>query len=905
MPEEKQKPDAVSEEALEEFLDQASKEMREKDQDAGWEKQSAPPSHRKLNLLVSPDRLEAKLEVVFPATSFEEIQELLRIEGISQGVQEESLIKAVAKADETGRRQKDVLVALGKAAVYIKRMQTSFPFLKDLKDPESGEPLHLASHIFREISEIMLLESIEKIRGYGKPGVAVSPGQTLMEVQGEDVIEPGIDIFGKKIHTIPEATPSSLRPADGVTEKDNLLIASRFGYVSVDERHISVISPIWISSDKMEVYFVNPPQLGTPAYPTPQQVQDDLKASGVCLGIEEKTIAEMCQDLSAGNLRESCVLVARGKKPQVSKGKIGFTFEPLPEIRFEDLQNKLKLPRKDDLETFDLRVPIAHSGALLAEQAEGEDSGPGIDVFGEPVAITEEEQEQKTYKAGINVRREAYEGRIRYISEIYGYPGIIENKITVLSPIWISPDKLEAYFISLPQKDRFVPPRQEEVEQLLEVAHIKYGINKNAIAGISRELPRGEDSEISVLLATGTKPGLGKEGKAELLFKQGPDPGRILEGEKIDFRERDGVSAAQAGQLLAKRTFAEPGTAGADVRGKTLEPPKPEQDLLLPGANVIQKKEGVEQRFYATSGGFAKLSRDTLSVTQKFIVRGDVDYEVGNIKFEGDVEIQGSVKSKFKVEATGDVYVGGTLERRAIVTADGDVSVQGGIIGSRVKAGGGLYAKFIQDSKVDVGKDMIVRNYAQDSEIAVVGRATIQGNEGGSKNLCLLGGTLLGTSGVEANSIGSQTERETKVISGLNLEIESKIKRYMEGLDFDSLRSRQIMRTLMSVCGGRYNTQRLLQIIKESSEEKKKFLLDRLKDMQQLTRLKESLEHHIRELKGKGLEQSKRAKIRVLGIAYPKVTVQIGDLYRQLNEELSSVIFRLNNDEDKVAQEFT
>ena len=895
-------------EALEALLHRASKAVGEDEEGSvDLKRLSGEPLHRWLRVVVSADRLEARLEAVFPDTTFEEVLEALRRERVVWGIQEDTIREALEKAERSGRHQRDVPAAKGRPAVYRKRQEVSYPFLEGLKDPETGEPVHPISSAFREIVEVMGRTDIEMIRGYGRPVVAAAPGETLMVVQGEDEIAPGQDVFGREIRRVEGKESSSLKAGEGVDlQQDGSLIAYRFGYISTVGGYLSVVSPIWISMDRMEAYFVNPPQLGERKVPDPEAVQRGLEELGVTFGIDGEAIGQMCQDLCGGGLRESCVLIARGRRPNLAKGQIGFTFEPVPEARFEGVRDAFQTVDLANVTGCTTQVHAVHGGTVLAEQGgKGNDVGPGKDLFGEPVAPPEEVQDRKAYKAGINVRREEEEGCIRYVSEIYGYVGVLENRIMVVSPIWISPDKMAACFVALPQHgERPVLPDEAEVDVLLHRARVRHGMDREAIEMLCRALPAGGDPEDrAVLLARGTPPEPGHDGRVELLFKQMPDPGNLLERNKMDFRERDAVPQVHTGELLARRMFPTPGKPGTDVRGKVLKAPRSERELLYAGPNVIAEEQGEEQLFYATGSGWARVVKDTLGVMQRFQHRGNVDYRIGHIQMEGDVEIEGTVKSRFKVEATGDVYISGFVERGGKVAAGGNVVVKGGIIGAKVKAGGSLYAHFIQDSEVEIGVGLMVRNYVQESQVEVYGKATVQGNEGGERQLCLLGGTLVATSEVDTVSIGSAYGRQTRVVVGVDPEVESRLEKYQKGLAFSHLRSRRAMRTVETAISGKDRKKDLAAAIRQMPPGRREFLTRQLKEMETLKKLKVSLKHHSGDLEKVQTEIAGRAQIRVPGSAFQKVTVQIGKVYKELEEEVRRVVFHLNREGTQIAQE--
>ena len=649
-----------NDEALEAFLEEASRELP--DGEAGLaHRRAAPgaPAHRRLQVLVSEDRLEARLEAVFADTSREEIDDALHQGGVVWGLEEDELGRALARADRSGRAQRNVLAARGRPAVYKQRREVRYPFLEGLTDPRTGDSLHLASWPLREISGVMEAGDLAEVQEYAIPVVAVVAGSVLMEVEGEDVVEAGVDVFGKEIRGVPGDERSAARPGEGVGEDDaGSLRATGFGYVSVGERRLSVVSPIWISPNRMEAYFVNPPHLGERKYPTDEEIGRLLQEKGVCFGIDQDAIAELVRDLQRAKLRESCVRVARGQPPDL-RGHAGLTFEPLPEALFQAVVDAFRAPGLDEGAAAPPGVRAVQEGQVLCEQSDtGERPTPGKDLFGQTVAPPEEALKRKPIKAGVNVRQEVGEGWVRLVSEIYGYPGLLDGELRVVSPIWLATDRMAAYFVALGEEGKRVLPRPSELETLLERAQTRHGVDDEAVVRLCQKLPSGEGQGGNVTqLARGTPPTPGQDGTVELLFQQLPDPGTILEGGSMDFRERNAVPQVQRGQLLARRSFPTPGEAGVDVRGHEVPPPKIDRALLFSGPNVVHKDEsgekGTVRLYYATSTGWARVVKDTLAVWQRYQHSGDVDYRVGNITMEGDVEITGSLKSRFTVQATG------------------------------------------------------------------------------------------------------------------------------------------------------------------------------------------------------------------------------------------------------------
>jgi uncharacterized protein (DUF342 family) len=647
----------------------------------------------------------------------------------------------------------------------------------------------------------------------------------------------------------------------------------------------------------MVAYFVNPPALGNYTVPTPFTVINLLKSEGVCAGIEYEAIEEMCRDLVTGALRESCVRIARGTSPKVSKGQLQFLFEVLPSLVFEKFHKWIQSSEMPDPSLFEGDVAAVSKDFVLAEQVPQDDKG-GCDLFGRSVAAPGGDPKKKTYVAGPNVRREVRDGRMCFVAETHGYAGVVGNRIEVVSPLWISADRMSAYIIILQTGKKWVWASTDEVYALLERGSIRFGIDDKIIEGLVSS--PGERPFGCVCIAQGDSPKKGQDGRVELMFNSLPDPGKLLEDGKIDFYSRDSVPQIHAGELIAKRRYPKEGEPGRNIRGRLIKPPKIQRELLFAGPGVRREDDEDGQLFFASKMGWARVVKETLSVQQRFSHTGDVDFHLGNIKMEGDVEIDGSIKSHFRVEASGDVYVTGALESSAEIIAGGNVVIQRGVIGAKIKTGGDLHARFIQESTIEVGGSLWVRNYIQESQIQVVEKAFIQGNDGGARHLCLLGGTLFAGKGVETSSLGASYGRPTRVLTGIDVVAEGEIKRYRDGQAFCDLQMRRAIRGLGAFAQG---GAAVIATISKLPDKRKQYVLKQLKDLYGLKQLGKSLKYHMAEFEEQRETVASQARIKVTNIAYSKVTLQIGNLHQTLDTEIPHVVFHLNGKADAIVQE--
>ena len=132
-----------------------------------------------------------------------------------------------------------------------------------------------------------------------------------------------------------------------------------------------------------------------------------------------------------------------------------------------------------------------------------------------------------------------------------------------------------------------------------------------------------------------------------------------------------------------------------------------------------------------------------------YFIEGDVDYNTGNVKFDKNVYIAGSIKSGFRVEAidvVANTIDGGTVK------AQGDIFVQNGITASVIEAKGNIKAGFLLRSKaVCMGNMSIVKEIVH-SEVMIEGTLEIPRGRTFSSTITAKGGAKIYTIGSEKAS---------------------------------------------------------------------------------------------------------------------------------------------------------
>lgn len=179
-------------------------------------------------------------------------------------------------------------------------------------------------------------------------------------------------------------------------------------------------------------------------------------------------------------------------------------------------------------------------------------------------------------------------------------------------------------------------------------------------------------------------------------------------------------------------------------------------------------------RAYADQEGYPKLNTSgVLSVNDAHVIRGDVDFTTGHVKFTKNVFITGTIKSGFKVEAL-DV-VARSVDG-GIIDAKGDVSIALGITNATVDAEGCVSAAFIHRSSIGALGDVDVTKEVVESQISLEGTFEMSRGKMYASTISARGGAKIyhiGSIKTKPSNIEVGTSPYLKrAVKALNIEIE-------------------------------------------------------------------------------------------------------------------------------------
>ncbi|MBI9103215.1 MAG: DUF342 domain-containing protein [Spirochaetales bacterium] len=420
---------------------------------------------------------------------------------------------------------------------------------------------------------------------------------------------------------------------------------------------------------------------------------------------------------------------------------------------------------------------------------------------------------------------------------------------------------------------------------LLKSNGIIHGIKENTLVEL-------EDDPIynqPVLIAEGSEPIPGRNARITYNFDMNRDQVNLKEKNgRVDFREMNLIQNVVEGQVLAKKIPADDGTPGRTVTGK-LVPTKPGSDVDFElGKNVRQSNDKLTA--IAEINGQVIISGARINVEPVYMVQGDVNLKSGgNVIFLGTVIVKGSVADGFKVKAAGNIEVMGNVGKCEL-DAEGDIIVHQGLNGKGegfIRAGKGVWAKFIENSRVESGELVVASDGIINSNVDSNKFIICQG-----KRATIVGGHLRAAEEIRAKTFGSLSGSETILEVGYDpkssermAELEKLIATSLDEYD-------EVDRNIGTL-------ENLKKVKKKLPEEKEEYLLELIEKRTDIEAEREKLEEEKQELK-EYLDSLKLVgKISASSRVYPGTKVVIKDASLKIRNEFKAITFINENHEIK------
>lgn len=300
---------------------------------------------------------------------------------------------------------------------------------------------------------------------------------------------------------------------------------------------------------------------------------------------------------------------------------------------------------------------------------------------------------------------------------------------------------------------------------LTDVKHklLDLGVSYGVQGDVLEQMLAGQAFDREWTIAVGRPVQNGTNARMEyqpVMQKSGGTPAFLPDG-RVDFRELDNISVVSTGQVLATRIPPTAGVAGRNVFGAEM-PPVPGRDLIWPLGKGVSV---VDDQLVAGIDGQVILKSGRVSVLPVYDISGDVDYSTGNVRFNGNVQIRGSVKPGFTIQAEGDIKISGGVDCANIICG-GTLTVGGGLQGlgrGVVQVEGDVFSRFIENCQVTAGGAIVVGEDIMHSQVSA-GRSI---QVGGRKGL-IVGGVTRATDSIECKVLGASFGTPTALEVGVN-----------------------------------------------------------------------------------------------------------------------------------------
>lgn len=448
--------------------------------------------------------------------------------------------------------------------------------------------------------------------------------------------------------------------------------------------------------------------------------------------------------------------------------------------------------------------------------------------------------------------------------------------------LYVDNNRMVAFLEINPPSGTGKPCNIDDVKKLLQKHNVIFGIDETRIE--EALLPKNWGKRF--IIAKGIASENGRD--AQIIFKFPMVLERMTpkEDEKgnVDYRNLGIIHNVKFGTELVERIPPTDGKPGMDVTGREIKPKKGKDRRIPKGKNTVCDQE--ETKLFASQDGNVTIKDNKVVVDSVFELNGDVDFSSGNIDFVGNVVINGNVSGGFQVIAGGDIEIKGFIEG-AVVAAEGSILVKGGITGGLkglIKAGENISARFIENSKLEAGNDIIIKEAIMQSYVKAGGSIKVT-----DKKAAIVGGVIQAAREVESKVIGSQLATQTVVEVGINPKYREE---YQQLYKVKSEKSRNLDNLNHNV--QIYQRQNIS--LENLSERKRLAMIKVLDDLKQLRKELAEIEERLLFLQAK-FQEVQSATVKATGLVYPGVRISIGQSIYLVNDVIKYAQFVLHEGE--------
>ena len=516
--------------------------------------------------------------------------------------------------------------------------------------------------------------------------------------------------------------------------------------------------------------------------PTPDELKSVMESEyGIVHGFTDDTIEEIIAAASKRAIWDAKYVVAQATIPEkAADGRVVYQIQTDPETNkpFDGVELSKAMLGDDIRATLKVRGrPIlVDQGAKIAEIETPQVGKPGINIYGQEIIDAGKLANRPVAGKGV------IENGDLFVAESMGYVCMIDNRLQVLSPLWLDHDRYSARFLYFPQPKNADPIEIGSLMDLLQKTEITFGIIESAIEKLANDGGGKKRSALVVARGKRVQPGVDAHFNPNFQMEQFSTDATESD-ESIDFRERNAYIAVSEGDLLGEFIPATNGIPGKTIFGEEVLASDGENIEFTTGEGIRieaqsensdehpsekndEKQELSDNKpsfLYASLSGSVRYIRNKLEVLPLLIINGDVDLNVGHISTRGDVKIGGSIQFGFNITAGGNIDIAGGVENGVTIRSEGDITVNKSVIGERTRiiAGGDVEARLIHNARVVAQGAITVNHSVVNARLSSGGSVTI--NPGSGRVGSIVGGETFAATFIQAKTLGSPGMEPTRV----------------------------------------------------------------------------------------------------------------------------------------------
>lgn len=300
------------------------------------------------------------------------------------------------------------------------------------------------------------------------------------------------------------------------------------------------------------------------------------------------------------------------------------------------------------------------------------------------------------------------------------------------------------------------PPTREALMAAIEKAGIVYGLLEE---GLARALAPTYHEHI--IIAEATTAENGRDGQCIELYERVPIPKPTeREDGTIQHRQLGLIREMKPGTTICEMVLPTEGKTGTNVLGVEMKPLPGKKAVPLVGEGTRLSEDGT--RVEAVLNGNLAFRSGKYCVDTVYRVQ-DINYDVGNIVFSGDVQVNGDMQDGFEIRAGGSVQLRGSVGGVTIV-AGGDISIDKGINGTgqaHLETAGTLTSGFIENCSIRAGVKVVASSLIN-STVECEGDVEVTNGRG-----IICGGKITALGSVKAKVVGNESNTPTLIALGV------------------------------------------------------------------------------------------------------------------------------------------